>query len=275
MNAQLQRNPRAVAYRTRGVRHGPITRLMSPGDLGELLKPFVFLDLVDYAGGAGPQGFGMHPHSGIATLTYLAQGATTYEDSTGESGTLDAGGVEWMRAGGGVWHTGSIVDDGPAKGFQLWIALPASEEHAPAQSQYIPAAEVARDGPVRVLLGQHGDIRSAIRAPAPMNYLAVSLEDGEHWRYAPPAGHTVAWIAVSAGRVDAGTTIDAGELVAFEESNRAIDFIAQGETEFVLGSAERHPHDLVMGRYSVHTSPAALALGEHEIRRIRARLPRI
>lgn len=37
-------NVRAVVHRTRGDRHGPITRLMSPGDVGEHLKPFVFLD---------------------------------------------------------------------------------------------------------------------------------------------------------------------------------------------------------------------------------------
>jgi hypothetical protein len=46
--------PRKIARRTRGSRHGPITRLMSPGDLGQLLKPFVFLDLFerDTAGSA-------------------------------------------------------------------------------------------------------------------------------------------------------------------------------------------------------------------------------
>jgi hypothetical protein len=31
---------RAIALRTRGIKHGPITRLMSPGDLGQVLKPF-------------------------------------------------------------------------------------------------------------------------------------------------------------------------------------------------------------------------------------------
>ena len=36
---------RRIVQRTRGHRHGPITRLMSPGDLGQMLKPFVFLDL--------------------------------------------------------------------------------------------------------------------------------------------------------------------------------------------------------------------------------------
>ncbi|HSV51888.1 MAG TPA: pirin family protein, partial [Burkholderiaceae bacterium] len=38
---------RRILHRTRGQGHGPITRLMSPSDLGEYLKPFVFLDIFD------------------------------------------------------------------------------------------------------------------------------------------------------------------------------------------------------------------------------------
>jgi hypothetical protein len=34
----------------------------------------------------------------------------------------------------------------------------------------------------------------------------------------------------------------------------------------------KHPHDLVLGYYSVHTSAKALAAGEAEIRRIGERL---
>jgi hypothetical protein len=41
---------RQIVHSTRGQRHGAITRLMSPGDLGQVLKPFVFLDLFDTAG---------------------------------------------------------------------------------------------------------------------------------------------------------------------------------------------------------------------------------
>jgi redox-sensitive bicupin YhaK (pirin superfamily) len=107
-----------------------------------------------------------------------------------------------------------------------------------------------------------------------MNYLAVSLKDGERWRYTPPAGHTVAWLAVSAGRLDVNGTVGTGELAVFEESEQAIDFVAHGDTSFVLGSAVKHPHDLVMGYYSVHTSKTALALGEAEIQRIGAELRR-
>ncbi|MEJ1162999.1 pirin family protein [Variovorax sp. CCNWLW186] len=267
---------RAIVYRTFGSQHGPIVRLMSPGDLGEFLKPFVFLDLFGFDTTGDHKGFGMHPHSGIATLTWLIEGDTLYEDTTGEQGVLRAGGVEWMRAGNGVWHDGAPAPGTKrVQGFQLWVALPAAEENAPAQSIYLAPSQVPTEGPARVLLGRYGAAQSPIPAPAPMNYLAVQLKDGEHWRYTPPAGHTVGWVAVSAGRLGTGTggePIGTGELAVFEESGATIDFVARGDTSFVLGSAVKHPHELVMGHYSVHTSKAALDQGEAEIRRIGARL---
>jgi len=274
MSTAVAVKARAIVHRTRGRTHGPITRLMSPGDLGEILKPFVFLDLFGFKSTGGHQGFGMHPHSGIATLTFMIEGDVGYEDTTGKKGVLPAGGVEWMRAGNGVWHTGAPVSDSPVLGFQLWVALPASQENAPAQSLYLAPSQVPQEGPARVLLGRYGAAQSAIPSPASMNYLALALSDGERWRYTPPAGHTTAWVAVNVGRLDAGSAVGTGELAVFEKSGSAIDFVAHGDTAFVLGSAAKHPHELVMGYYSVHTSKAALAQGEAEIQRIGARLRR-
>ncbi|SDQ56435.1 pirin family protein [Pseudoxanthomonas sp. CF125] len=258
---------RAIAHRTRGSTHGPITRLVSPGDLGEYLKPFVFLDFFKIPPSGGPA-FGMHPHSGIATLTYLIQGETTYEDTTGKQGVLPCGGFEWMRAGNGVWHTGVPVAAKPGLGFQLWVALPAFEENAPAESIYLAPSDIPQDGPARVLVGKYGQAQSAIPAPGNMNYLVVELKDGEQWRYTPPASHDVAWISVGVGMVDAGGLVDTGELAIFDESGQAIDVVAHGDTIFMLGSAAKHPHELVTGYYSVHTSKETLAQGEAEIRRI-------
>jgi redox-sensitive bicupin YhaK (pirin superfamily) len=100
--------PRPIVLRTRGSRHGPLTRLASPSDVGEPIKPFVFVDLFDFSVAGAPI-FGWHPHSGIATLTVLHKGAIEYQETTGVKGTLSEGGIEWMRAGRGVWHTGSAL----------------------------------------------------------------------------------------------------------------------------------------------------------------------
>src|SRR5271165_2329755 len=144
---------RSVVLRTRGSKHGSITRLVSPSDIGGLIKPFVFLDLFDISASNAPN-FGWHPHSGIATLTLLQKGAIEYQETTGVKGILAAGGIEWMRAGGGVWHTGAAL--GQAKGFQLWIALPKDLENAPSQSQYLSADQVPEEKPARIILGSYG-----------------------------------------------------------------------------------------------------------------------
>ncbi|MGH8050381.1 MAG: pirin family protein [Arenimonas sp.] len=259
--------PRRIVRRVQGKRHGPITRLVSPSYIGDLIKPFVFLDYgeVPFTGKAM---MGIHPHSGIATLTLAINGGLTYEDTTGKSGEVIEGGLEWMKAGNGVWHDGGPLGPGPFHFYQLWVALPASEENAPAESQYVSPVDVQQVGPARVLLGQLGDATSPIRAPAGMNYLQVILKDGEHWRYTPPAGHNVGWVSVYQGELRTPETISTGTLAVFEESTGAIDFIANGDTSFILGSAIKHPYDLVTGYYSVHTNRAALDKGEAEIRRI-------
>jgi redox-sensitive bicupin YhaK (pirin superfamily) len=260
-------NQRKLAFRSAGATRGAITRLLSPGDAGELIKPFVFLDRFEMAAGRGGK-MGMHPHSGIATVTVMLDGAIAYSETTGSQGVLHAGGVEWMSAGGGVWHDGGPVDGERALGFQLWLALPPEDENGPCDSRYLSADLVPRTGPARVIIGRYGDAASLLQPRASINYLHVKLADGERWTYTPPAGHTVAWVATASGALRSGRTTIGREVAVFEESEDAIEFVAEGDTEFVLGSSVKHPHELVTGYYSVHTSAAALEQGENEIQRI-------
>jgi redox-sensitive bicupin YhaK (pirin superfamily) len=203
-------------------------------------------------------------------LTYLAEGSVSYEDTNGATGILRAGGVEWMRAGKGVWHSGGAGDPGLTRGFQLWVALPPHLELGDSESLYQSAADIPQVGPARVLLGSHEGASNAIDAPSSINYLAVALKGGETWRYAPPQGHTVLWVGMGKGAVEAShETLEHGEIVVFEAGNEAVEFTARTDAEFVIGSAVRHPHDLVLGYYSVHTSDNALQAGEARIEEIR------
>ncbi len=266
---EIQSPTRNILHRTRGNTGGPITRLMSPSDLGEIIKPFVFLDRFHFEGSAEPMSMehGWHPHSGIATVTVVLDGSVRYAETTGASGTLHTGSIEWMRAGNGVWHTGAPDPSGVA-GFQLWVALPPDMENAPNASHYVMPNEVPIVGPARIVLGAYGDSKSPIAAPPGMTYLAVTLARGERWSFAPPKGHDVAWIAVHEGALRTPTLVSSGEMAIFDSSSQSIDFVAEQGTRFVLGSAIKHPHDLHLGNYSVHTSAEALRRGETEIRRI-------
>jgi redox-sensitive bicupin YhaK (pirin superfamily) len=262
---------REIIHRTKGHASGPITRLVSPSDLGEVIKPFVFLDLAVFDGGPRtPMEYLWHPHSGIATVTVMLEGGIRFAETTGSNGVLPKGSVEFMRAGNGVWHTGQ-AEPGYTKVFQLWIALPPELENEPNGSHHLMPHDVPEEGPVRVILGSYGGMTSPIASP-PMTYLTVTLKDGERWTYQPPAGHDVGWVAVADGRLRAPSPIPTGEIAIFEPSEQSIEFIAEGDTRFVLGSAPEHPHDLYLGNYSVHTSEEALLRGETEIRRIGAKL---
>ena len=262
---------RRVVHRTQGTRHGPVTRLMSPSDLGQLLRPFVFLDHFDTSDASGSS-FGLHPHSGIATITWILEGTVSYVDTSGQTGKVPQGGLEWMQAGGGAWHGGNLGHSHRIRGFQLWVALPPEIELGPAESIYLEPRQIERDGPAAVLLGRYGNASSAIRTPSPITYLSVALKARARWRYQPPDGQTVAWAAVSRGRLVAPDALQPGELAAFEESADPIDFHAETDTEFVVGSAVKHAHDLVLGYYSVHTNAATLREGEARIQQIGKRL---
>jgi redox-sensitive bicupin YhaK (pirin superfamily) len=265
---------RQISYRTTGRGHGPIIRLMSPSDLGHLIKPFVFLDLFE-GDSSFIGGMQLHPHSGIATVTVITEGNLHFEDAESGSGTIDYGGVEWMRAGGGVWH-GKEMSPGTSKriqGFQLWVALPPELENASVDSQYIESDAIPQVGPARVVVGAHQGVQSPVRAPAGMNYLLVTLKPGESWTYAPPKEHESLWLSVSRGSLSAPNLVTAGEMAVFELGSHPVTLTAEHkETVFVIGSAAPHPYDLALGNYSVHTNPAALQAGESKIAEIGVRL---
>src|SRR5262249_18409167 len=125
----VQEPVREIMRRTRGQTRGPITRLVSPSDLGEVIKPFGFLDLAVFdEGPRTPMELLWHPHSGIATVTVMLEGGVRFAETTGKEGVLPKGSIEWMRAGNGVWHTGE-AEAGTVKVFQLWVALPPELEN--------------------------------------------------------------------------------------------------------------------------------------------------
>ena len=265
---------RTIEQRHTGDQHGFIRRLISPGDLGERLKPFVFLD---YLHGHVPDGagFGFHPHSGIATLTYQIDADVAYEDTAGQKGIVRATGLEWMLSGGGTWHQGFIHPHGDtATGFQLWVALPPGVEDGEPVGNYIAPEDVPQIGSVRLLLGEYRSVRNPIVAPASMTYLDLVLPQGGTWEYQPPASHRIAWAYVYRGKVVADGKPTANELLVFDESSGALKFDAHEPSRILLGTAEKHEHPLVLGSSSVHTSRDSLKRALERLRTIRDELQR-
>jgi len=254
---------RPIIYKTFGRRHGPITRLFSPGDLGQVLKPFVFLDYIE-AENDGPK-FGFHPHSGIATLSFPLTYEMEHLTSLGQLDLVEAKGEEWVIAGGGIWHKSNLTGAGQLTGFQTWFSLPEAHELTEPSALFLPAASVPKAGPITVLMGSHDGVQSPVPAPFDANYFWVELMAGENWQYEPPVSHNLAWVFSQSGMLEvSGSTLER-ELAVFAPGNEAITFHAENACAFLVGSAKRSSHELSLGNYSVHTTPEALTRGEFRI----------
>jgi redox-sensitive bicupin YhaK (pirin superfamily) len=259
---------RPVVARTRGCARPGGVRLVSPAELGDLVKPFVLVDVFDVEPAAAGKTV-WQAYSGIAAVTILCKGKLVIEETAGHRWTLGAGSVGWLSAGGGAWRSSMVAAQETAAGFHLWVALGPEAENGPAQSCYLNGEDVSAEGPARVVWGRYGQTVSRVPPSSAVNCLDVSLKAGERWTYQPPTGHIVGWIAVQAGAVCTPELVTAGALAVFAEESAPISIEALYDSRFVLGSAVKHQRPLVPGRSSVHTTREALSKAEIELERIR------
>ena len=155
------------------------------------IDPFLLLDEmgpIDFKPGEA-KGAPDHPHRGFETVTYLIEGVFEHKDSSGNSGRLSAGDIQWMTAGSGVIHSEMPEVEfskkgGRLHGFQLWVNLPQKDKminpyYQDISSSEIPVAKLLKDGGhVKVIAGRAFDIESAIRTKIPIQYLHFTLNPG-------------------------------------------------------------------------------------------------
>ena len=266
---------RRIALLRSGRRHGAITRLITPWDIGELTQPFVSLCYSEPGPGARTV-VGAQP--GIGILTLVLSGALAFEDATGTKGTVVAGGFTWTTPGELVWHADDRITDEPLRAFQLWVALSRSPSSFAGESQWVASQEVQEEGSVRVALGQFGHARSPLaHAPPDINYFHVRLKDAQRWRYAAPNGHNVTWLAVDRGgvRLQEDGRVLREQIALFGDSRGVIEVQADGESSFVLGSARRLSDSLGQaGRHPIDTDSMNRSLGGQESSVLDRRLAR-
>ena len=128
-----------------------------------------------------------HPHIGLATVTYLYEGAMMHRDSLGSEQLIEPGAVNWMSAGRGIAHSErrpeSLKDSSYVNhGLQLWCALPAELEEGDPFFIHTPASAIPQlqqdDAQVRVLVGEAFGVASPVQPQSPTVYLDVQLPAG-------------------------------------------------------------------------------------------------
>ena len=168
---------------------GFLVRRLLPAAARQAVGPFLFFDHFGpvVAGPADNHDVRPHPHIGLATVTYLFEGAMMHRDSLGVVQRIEPGAINWMTAGRGIVHSERTPDDLRAltrrtHGLQLWSALPQEDEelapsfeHTPAEA--IPSVDEA-GARVRVLIGAAFGQRSPVLTRSPTLYLDIALQAG-------------------------------------------------------------------------------------------------
>ena len=177
---------------------GFVVRRLLPQADRRAVGPFVFFDHfgpLDVPAGAHHD-VRPHPHIGLATLTYLFEGAIVHRDSTGVVQRIEPGAVNWMSAGRGIVHserTPKELIDTPHRshGLQLWIALPEAEEDSAPSFQHVPAEAIPRvriDGATaHVVAGSAYGATSPVKTASPTLAVVFNLDVASGTSVALPA----------------------------------------------------------------------------------------
>jgi redox-sensitive bicupin YhaK (pirin superfamily) len=168
---------------------GFVVRRLLPSARQRSCGPFIFFDhfgpveeLPDVNHDVRP-----HPHIGLATVTYLFDGAMMHRDSLGTEQLIEPGAINWMTSGRGIVHSERRPDSLRGKsytvhGLQLWAALPMAHEEDEPSFAHTPASAIPEAGVgearVRVLIGEAFGAKSPVATFAPTLYLDVALPAG-------------------------------------------------------------------------------------------------
>ncbi|HWA68798.1 MAG TPA: pirin family protein [Rhizomicrobium sp.] len=165
-----------------------VTRLL-PQASRRSIGPFVFFDYfgpVDFPPGKGID-VRPHPHIGLATITYLFDGAQMHRDTLGSVQEIKPGDVNWMTAGRGIAHserTGEAVRTAGHRlhGIQSWIGLPQADEEAPPVFQHFARADLPeredKGVTLRLIAGAAFGLKSPVKTFSPIFYADARFTPG-------------------------------------------------------------------------------------------------
>lgn len=184
-----------------------------------------------------PLDVGPHPHTGLATVTWLLSGRLLHTDSLGTEQVVEPGGLNLMTAGTGVAHAEEQVRGTgvPLHGLQLWVAQPDATRHGAAAFEHhaeLPQLELP--GVVAsVLVGTLDGAVSAVRADTPLLGVDLALHGGPAGLPLDPA-HEHALVVLEGDVAVDGEQVVPGRLAYLGTGRQELQVDADGPARAVL-----------------------------------------
>lgn len=232
---------------------GFTVRRLLPSALRQAVGPFLFFDHFGPVEAKPSDNHDVrpHPHIGLATVTYLFEGAMMHRDSTGVVQRIAPGAINWMTAGRGIVHSERTPDDlrdqiRRSHGLQLWCALPTEHEADAPSFAHTPASaipEVQTPGvQIRVLIGSAFGATSPVKTLSPTLYLDIHMAAGSQL-VLPVLAEEAAIYSVDHGLTVNNTQFAAHQMLVLE-ANGSTTLRASHATRLVLigGTNLGHRH---------------------------------
>lgn len=181
-----------------------------------------------------------HPHIGLATVTYLFEGAIQHRDSLGSNREILPGAVNLMITGNGIAHSERTPAQPREKGhqihgIQLWLALPGNQEECQPSFHHYPAADIPmlalEQSTVRVLIGTAYGCESPVKTFSETACIEYSLSNGSVTELADIAGDRAVYAVNAPVKID-GEILLANQLAILDEKARFIQ--AGTDTRLIL-----------------------------------------
>jgi len=238
-----------IAGRSRDLGGGFGVRRYLPDPKRQAVGPFVFFDHFGPVIRRPEDNFDVrpHPHVGLATVTYLFEGAIEHRDSLGSVQRIEPGAINWMSAGSGIVHSERAPADLRSRahslhGLQLWVALPRAEEDSAPSFVHTAAADLPTvavgAAQVRVLVGEAFGVRSPVHSFSQTLYLDVQARAGSQLRL--PAGrHELAIFTLDQGLIVDGEPLGPDTLGVLDGASATEISAPVGSRYLIIGGEPR------------------------------------
>jgi redox-sensitive bicupin YhaK (pirin superfamily) len=216
------------------------------------VSPFLLLDFnaeYDFGPSDHLRGVDVHPHKGFETVTIAYKGSVAHHDSTGNSGVINPGDVQWMTAGAGILHKEYHEKEfskkgGPFEMVQLWVNLPAKDKLTAPKYQPITAAQMGKvvlpnnGGLVNVIAGSLNETKGPATTFSPVTVLDIHLnKDGEMTASTPASQNTVL-LVISGSAIVNNESVGTHSFALFKNEGEQINIKATEDSVLLLLSGE-------------------------------------
>ena len=243
--------------------------------LGNKISPFILLDYHPsfyYSPANHKRGVGVHPHRGFETVTLALEGYVAHNDSTGNSGIIGPGDVQWMTAASGVLHKEYHEENFSLSGgnmhmLQLWVNLPAAVKMSSPRYQAITAAQMGKYylpdemGTVHVIAGSYQGIQGPASTFTPINMYRVELKKNAEISFHFPSQHNTS-LLITHGEISIQEKYSAtsAEFVLFNHEGETFQLKAVSDTQFIVLDGE--PIDEPVVQYGPFVMNTAAQINE-------------